>query len=291
MAICPFAFWKPLPQNDRTGRTITPRSVALHTTTSGDVEPYKFFASPGAAGVESHFWVGNEGQIHQYMDTHNKADCQMDGNAYAISIETADNGARNPDDLSGWTTAQMAALTRLGAWICKTHSIPAVKCPAWNGWGIGYHCQFNGSPGWNTDHACPGRHKIAQVPSVIANVKAALDPPPKPIHHLWLSLFLEAQSDIPHNRTVRAHGETVITAERSLADFGFAKGPAPDGHYGTSTVENCKGFQALVSPGLKPTGNLGPLEWARLAGGPKDGKHHARFIPEIGTLPTVPKGK
>jgi N-acetyl-anhydromuramyl-L-alanine amidase AmpD len=277
MAICPFALWKPLPQNARTGRTITPRSVALHTTTSGDVEPWKFFASPGANGVESHFWVGNEGQIHQYMDTHNKADCQMDGNTYAISIETADNGARNPDDLSGWTPAQMVSLTRLGAWICHTHSIPAVKVPTWDGWGVGYHCQFNGSPGWNTDHACPGRHKIAQVPSVIANVKAALAPKLTPY---WLSLLLEArQKDMHRARTVVTHAATTNATEKALKKWGYPGNLIVDGHYGIGTDEAVKWFQAKVSPGVKPDGILGEKEWSRLAGGP-DGKD--LFVPELG---------
>ena len=291
MAICPFAVQKLLPQNSRTGRAITPRSVALHTTTSGDVEPYKFFASPGAQGVESHFWVGNGGEIHQYMDTGVKADCQYDGNAYAISIETADNGAPNPDNLSAWTPAAMASLTKLVAWICKTHSIPAQKCPTWDGHGIGYHAQFTSNPGWNhpdNPHACPGSHKIAQVPTVIANVKAALAPPPPPpkppvfkFIPYWLSLLLEARKkDIHAPRTVCTHKATTLGVERALVTWGY---PAHlllvDGHYGTSTDAAVRWFQTKVSGTKNPDGILGPLEWARLAGGPA-GKR--LFVPMSG---------
>ena len=288
MAICPFAVWKPLPQNARTGRNITPRSVALHTTTSGDVEPWKFFSGPGAQGVESHFWVGNKGEIHQYMDTANKADCQYDGNTYAVSIETADNGAPNPDNLSAWTPAAMASLTKLVAWICKTHSIPAQKCPTWDGWGIGYHAQFTTNPGWNwpsNPHACPGAHKIAQVPTVIANVKAELDVKPKPpvvkFIPFWLSLLLQARKlDIHAPRTVMTHKWTTLTVERALVTWGY---PAHlllvDGHYGTSTDAAVKWFQTKVSPGDTPDGILGPKEWTRLAGGPA-GKR--LFVPMLG---------
>lgn len=101
--------------------------------------------------------------------------------------------------------------------------------------------------------------------------------------HLWLSLFRAAMSDIPHPRDVRAHGQTVWTAEWSLNDFGFDPGKPIDGHYGTSTDKAVRAFQARVSPGVRPNGILGPLEWQRLAAGP-DTMHPSRFIPERGHL-------
>jgi len=103
-------------------------------------------------------------------------------------------------------------------------------------------------------------------------------PKPAGLPRLKVSDFNAARSDIPHARTVQAHPLTVHRGEWALHDFGFDPGPI-DGHYGTATVEAVKAFQHLVSPGAKPDGILGPLEWARLAAGPKDGKHPARFIP------------
>ena len=104
-----------------------------------------------------------------------------------------------------------------------------------------------------------------------------LKPPPGP-PRLLLANFNAARSDIPHARTVQAHPLTVHRAEWALHDFGFDPGPI-DGHYGIRTDLAVRAFQHLVSPGAKPDGLLGPLEWARLGAGPKDGKHPARFIP------------
>ena len=103
-------------------------------------------------------------------------------------------------------------------------------------------------------------------------------PKPAGLPKLKLSDFNAARSDIPHARTVQAHPLTVHRGEWALHDFGFDPGPI-DGHYGIRTDLAVRAFQHLVSPGAKPDGLLGPLEWARLAAGPKDGKHPARFIP------------
>lgn len=107
-----------------------------------------------------------------------------------------------------------------------------------------------------------------------------------PLPKLRLSDFNAARSDIPRGRAITAHPLTVHRAEWALHDFGLNPGPI-DGHYGIRTDIAVRAFQRLVSPGVDPDGILGPREWERLAGGPKDGKHPGRFIP-IGTL-TLPE--
>ena len=179
MAWYPKAARRELPQN-RTARSISPRSIALHTAVSNGSTLYAFF-SGRSGGVESHFYVTETGTVEQYMDTAKRADCQLDGNAYAVSIETWDGAgdvwdARNVNRIPPWNAKQVEALVELMAWICRTHNIPATKCPRWDGRGIGYHAQFTGgAKRWNEHHACPGPTRIRQVPTLIAQTKAALD--------------------------------------------------------------------------------------------------------------------
>lgn len=295
MALYPYGSIELLPQN-ASYRPLKPRSIILHTTQAGHSSPRSYFANANAArGVESHFWLDIDGGVHQFMDTEHVADCQFDGNQYGISIESADNGARNTSDLSGYTPAQLVGLNRLLVWLCRTHGIPAVQCPSYDGRGIGYHKLFSGPPGWNWygGHDCPGGRKIAQIPGIIGGVKSALTGGPGPVRpkppvqppaalpKMWLSLFLQSRKlDQGSPANVRHHGLTVITAQRSLMDFGFAIGPPPNGHFGWSTWMNCKAFQKAVSGTSNPDGILGPKEWAHLAAGPPGG--HARFNPQLG---------
>lgn len=181
MAWYPKAARRELPQNARQPR-ITPRSIALHTAVSNSSDLFSFF-NGRSAGVESHFYVTKGGGVLQYVDTARRADCQLDGNDYAVSIETWDGAGTSvwPDWRTNgnggppWNADQVSALVQLMAWICRTHSIPAIRCPAWNGHGIGYHSQFTGGARrWNEHHACPGTARIRQVPGLIADVAAVL---------------------------------------------------------------------------------------------------------------------
>lgn len=174
MAWYPGATRRELPQN-KTQKKITPRSVVLHTAVSNSSDLYSYFSS-GRTDVESHFYIDKNGNVLQYMDTTVMAHCQLDGNDYGVSIETWDGAGsvwdgNNVNKIPAWNAKQVAALTKLIDWICKTHNIPVRKCPAWDGKGIGYHAQFTGRPGWNTSHACPGPARIAQIDGVINRVK------------------------------------------------------------------------------------------------------------------------
>lgn len=171
MARYPLAEWKPLPQN-ATQPDITPRSIVLHTAVSNGTSLFSFF-NGRSAGVESHFYLQEDGGIEQYIDTSTRADCQLDGNPYAISIESWDGAGavwngQNTSAIPAYNAAQFASLVALLAWLCTTHDIPFQKCTAYNGRGIGWHAQFTGPrPSWNQTHACPGNRKIAQVPALI----------------------------------------------------------------------------------------------------------------------------
>lgn len=165
--ICPFAGQELLPESS-TQPHITPRVVILHSV-SGYGDPYKFFRD--SSNLESHFWVGSDGRIEQFMDTNTKADANFHANGFAVSIETESSVAATEP----WTPSQIASIEKLVDWLCTVHSIPRVLCPTWDGAGIGWHIQF-GSPGqWTpVSKSCPGPARIEQVKNVIIPAVAAI---------------------------------------------------------------------------------------------------------------------
>ena len=159
-----------LPENATQGR-IKPRVVILHSA-AGKGSLYRFFLR--SSNLESHFWVSESGVVEQYIDTTVRADANNKANGFAISIETESTRAATEP----WNPAQMAAIVKLVRWCCDTHGIPAVKCPRWDGAGIGWHIQF-GAPGpWTpVSKSCPGPARIRQMPGLIADVAKKPKPP------------------------------------------------------------------------------------------------------------------
>ena len=162
-----------LPENATQGR-ITPRVVIMHSA-AGKGSLYRFFLR--SSNLESHFWVSETGAVEQYIDTNVRADANNKANGFAISIETeSTRSATEP-----WNPAQLAAIVKLVRWCCDTHGIPTVKCPRWDGSGIGWHIQF-GAPGpWTpVSKSCPGPARIRQMPGLIAAVATRPQPPAPP---------------------------------------------------------------------------------------------------------------
>ena len=168
MSLCPFATQLLLPES-ATQRAIVPRAIILHSA-AGTGSLHRFFLN--SSNLESHFWVGLDGTIEQYIDTDHRADANLNANSFALSVETEnhrDNVNRNSWDDDPWSDEQIASLVRLADWMATTH--PAIKrqlISTWDGSGIGWHIQF-GTPGpWTpVAKACPGRARIAQVTQAI----------------------------------------------------------------------------------------------------------------------------
>lgn len=176
MALYPGATLRLLPENETQGR-IVPRAIIAHSAGGGG-ELYGWWMNDQSRGLESHFWIGWNGEIYQYMDTDRRADANGEANGFAISIETASTThASEP-----WTDAQVAALIRLCVWLCATHPGIATRLmehPTDS--GLAWHIQF-GAPGpWTKARGkvCPGPARIAQFRDVIVPaVAAAFDGPP-----------------------------------------------------------------------------------------------------------------
>lgn len=163
MARYPGARWRPLKEN-ATQVHITPTQVILHSQGDGSGSLYAFFQT--GSNLESHFWIGPDGEVEQYLDTTVRADANLDANVRAISIETAGLGAV---DKREWNDAQVASIVDLILWCHDTHGIPIRRCPTWSAPGIGYHVMF-GSPGpWTpVAKSCPGTARIRQFPTILA---------------------------------------------------------------------------------------------------------------------------
>jgi hypothetical protein len=80
------------------------------------------------------------------MDTGRRADANYHANAFAISIETEDNG--DPDHFP-WSPAQLASLRWLHAKLRAVHpTIPRRRCPSPAGGGLGHHSMWGAPSPW-----------------------------------------------------------------------------------------------------------------------------------------------
>lgn len=158
MALYPAAIQKPIPPGINDPK-IKPRVVILHVAVFIGKSLYDYFKDR-SGGVESHFYIRLDGTVEQYRDTSIQADANTDANDFAISIETEGM------EYGVWTPEQLAAIKALILWCHKTHDIPLVRCPAWDGSGIGYHTLFPGR--WDKRGAsCPGPDRKLQFNQII----------------------------------------------------------------------------------------------------------------------------
>jgi hypothetical protein len=119
-----------------------------------------------STNLESHFGLGYEGDLGQFIGTETRADANAGANRRpdgtgAVSIETASN----LEGSDPWTAAQVEALIKLGVWLHKTHSIPLRICRTHDDPGFGYHRLHRE---WSTSGtSCPGDARVKQFKEVV----------------------------------------------------------------------------------------------------------------------------
>jgi len=125
---------------------------------------YEFWRDSSA--LESHFGVGYDGDIAQYIGTETRADANAQANRRpdgtgAVSVETASNtSASDP-----WTAEQIEELVKLGVWIHERHEVPLRICRSHTDPGYGYHRLF---PQWSTTGTvCPGNARVRQFNEIV----------------------------------------------------------------------------------------------------------------------------
>lgn len=256
MAIYPKAVVKLLSPENSTEPVIRPRKVVFHSAVSSADSLAGYFGRQDV-NVESHFYVRHDGTVEQMMNTERQADAQFDANVDAVSIETEDGG--HPDS-TPWNPAQVAALVELTAWLCRTHGIPAVKCPTASGSGIGYHSQFEGS--WSKDHrTCPGKARIPQVPGIISAVAGAnARPGPGKTAVASRGSVRATLPAFPGVVKRGSRGPAVKAVQARLKARGWRV--SVDSVFGPDTEAIVKAFQREKR--LSSDGVVGPLTWRAL---------------------------
>jgi hypothetical protein len=154
---------KLLPEWNRQPR-ITPTTIIDHSIVGSALGAWFYFRDQ--TGIESHFIVRGarsgsaDGHIWQLMDTGRQADANLNANAFAISIETEDNG--DPDDFP-WSRAQLDSLRWLHARLRAVHpTIPRRRCPSPRGGGLGYHSMWGAPSPWT-----PVRGKLLAMDTLV----------------------------------------------------------------------------------------------------------------------------
>lgn len=162
---CPFAAKRRITE-DGTQPGITPRCVIVHSQ-GGRGSLYGFWQK--GSSLESHFWIGSDGTIEQYLrvtvraDANGEANRWREGSTYfgGVSIETESSVSAT----ERWTPAQAASLARLLIWLCNEYRIPKRQMRHKTDGGIGWHVMF-GAPGpWTQARGkvCPGKARIPQL--------------------------------------------------------------------------------------------------------------------------------
>ncbi|TSI12620.1 N-acetylmuramoyl-L-alanine amidase [Brevibacterium aurantiacum] len=199
MAMMPGATNRLLSNQARQGRMKSYQGVCLHTMVGSLAGTDGMFQKDGTVGTESHFGVGEHGEIYQWVDTAYTADANYLGSAHVISIETADYGGSfgrwntSGDNVPYWNAAQIVSIVKIIAWACKTHDIPIRMMSNSRDVGIGYHAM--GVPGnelpnkykgtryqWSkyAGKVCPGKKRISQVPEIVKLAQGSPTTPAKP---------------------------------------------------------------------------------------------------------------
>jgi hypothetical protein len=184
------------PENER-APLMVPRSVILHTAVDavGPTDLAAYFDREDV-GARCHFFIHNDGQVDQLLDTNRAGAASGKADAWAISVETEDDSHRLGSNVNALTRAQVSAFIFLCEWACVEHStIPRRRCTASDGpgaHGIGYHSQpmrerwehklSNGvwfNP-WTSAQGkvCPGDKKVRQYEDEIIPALTYVSGPP-----------------------------------------------------------------------------------------------------------------
>ena len=145
---------------------IRPTQLILHSIAAPWTAKRTYEYWRDSTNLESHFAVGYEGDLAQFIGTHTRADATAAANLRAdgtgaVSLESASNLAASDP----WTAAQVEKIIQLGVWLHETEGIPLRICRDPDDPGFGYHRMFSA---WNPDgHTCPGDARVRQFHEVV----------------------------------------------------------------------------------------------------------------------------
>lgn len=163
---------------------IVPTQLILHSIAAPwtPARIYEYWRD--STSLESHFGLGFDGSLAQFIGTQTRADANMHANRRpdgtgAVSLESASN----LDHTDPWTDAQVDTIIRLGVWLHQQHGIPLRVCRSASDPGFGYHRLY---PEWSDGGtACPGDARVRQfhdrvMPGIIAAASERTPPTTSP---------------------------------------------------------------------------------------------------------------
>jgi hypothetical protein len=262
---------------------ITPTQFIAHSI-AAPWTPGRIYAYwRDSTNLESHFGVGYDGSLAQFIGTQTRADANMHANRRpdgtgAVSAETASN-LQHTDP---WTPEQVETLIKLGVWLHREHGLPLRICRTHDDPGYGYHRLF---PEWSAGGtACPGDVRVRQFleevfPGIVARAAAAAPVPPTPDAPAPPAVPAPAPAPAVARYQVTigglqygygAHGDHVTRVGQALVATGhgghYRSGPGPD--WTDADTENYADYQhSLGYGGTDADGVPGEASLRRLLGG------------------------
>jgi len=157
-----------------TQNKINPRTFILHSNAAPAYtrpERLIMFWRRKDINGEAHFQV-DWNKAKQAIPMSRRADCNFKANNFAISFETADNGAKTLPD-TPWFLGQLEFMTSVMFLGCVAYNMPCSQAPSWFSGGIDYHSKFKE---WSsfTGKTCPGAARIRQMDYVRSKVATKL---------------------------------------------------------------------------------------------------------------------
>ncbi|MER5461683.1 N-acetylmuramoyl-L-alanine amidase [Streptomyces sp. NPDC002668] len=153
------------PESD-SQQAIRPTQFILHSIAAPWTAKRVYEYWRDSTNLESHFGLGYQGDLAQFIGTQTRADAQGPANLRsdgtgAVSLESASNlGATDP-----WTPEQLEQIILLGVWLHHEHGIPLRICRTADDPGYGYHRMHTA---WNPNgHSCPGDARVKQFKDVV----------------------------------------------------------------------------------------------------------------------------
>ncbi len=146
MPRCPFATFRPIPPHEEYERWPGDRAqqqqtqLIVHSAVGSYGGSLAWWEKQFDWRIYSTFFVLNDGELIQLIDSSYRSVANSTANARAISVETEDYA---DPDRRPFTRAQIKTLIRLAEWVHEAHGIPLAPCPEHDAPGIGFHAMWS----------------------------------------------------------------------------------------------------------------------------------------------------
>lgn len=141
---------------------------AIEHVTTNHGDPFNWFVNPNNQ-ASSHFWISDDGELEQMVDTDYASWAQAGGNYQYVSVETS--GVPEVP----LTPAQVDTFARLYAWGHNVHGWPLQMANMPGQRGLGWHGM--GGDRWGGHYGCPGVPRMAQRALVLTKAQSILRDP------------------------------------------------------------------------------------------------------------------